>query len=135
MKQINPLQIAALLLVMLLFAFFKLNGAKGELKEAQSRYKESEKLALELYGLKEVYANKKYTQRALERILRQPSLKKANVKTTKTKTGISIKVASLDYRGLNSFMGKILNGNYNIVKLKIKRETPQKASLAMEIKW
>jgi len=135
MKQINPLQIAALLLVMLLFAFFKLNSAKVELKEAQANYKESEKLALELYGLKEVYANKKYTQRALERILRQPSLKKANVKTTKTKTGISIKVASLDYRGLNSFMGKILNGNYNIVKLKIKRETPQKASLAMEIKW
>jgi len=135
MNQLNPLHVGALLLVLLIFSFVKLHEVKGELQTVQHHYKESEKLAVKLKSLKNVYANKKKTKRSLERILKQPSLRKADLQVEKTKTHIIIKSASLHTRELNSLMGKVLNGNYNIVELKIKKLNETDASLYMEIQW
>jgi len=135
MNQINPLHIGALLFVVLLFSFFKLNAAKAELVSVEKSYKESEKLALELSGLKASYADGAKTKTVLKRILSQSSLKNASITSKTTKHSMLISAASLDKRALNFLMGKILNGNYNIVKLKIKKLSAYKASLAMEIQW
>jgi len=135
MNQINPLHIGALLLVLILFLFFKLSGIKEELVEAKQEYKVSKKLAVNVSSLKSVYENKTKTQEAIERILRQSSLKSVNFNLKKEKKSIKISSKSMDAQALNSFMGKILNGSYNISLLKIKKLNQTTASLEMEIIW
>jgi len=135
MNQINPLHIGALLGVLLAFLFFTLSGIKSDLIEEKSLYHESEKLALELSGIKAVYADKKKIQKSLERLLAQSSLKSASLKIKKDKKSIQISSKSMDAKALNSLMSKILNGSYYVSELKIKRVSESKASLKMEIKW
>jgi len=135
MNQINPLQIGALLVVVIAFLFFKLHGVKSELVEATTSYKQSEKLAVEVSSLKAVYANKKKTKNAINRILAQGSLRTAALDVKRNKKSIKISSKSIETKALNSLMGKILNGSYNITTLKIKRLSETKASLDMEIQW
>lgn len=135
MNQINPLHIGALLLVLIMFLFFKLSGIKEELVEAKQDYEVSKKLAVDVTSLKSVYANRKKTKNALERILRQSSLKSASFTIKKEKKSIKISSQTIDAKALNSFMGKILNGSYNISRLKIKKLSDTTASLEMEIQW
>ena len=135
MNQVNPLQIGALLIVIIAFLFFKLSGVKSELVEANEAFAKSEKLAVDLSSLKSVYANKTKSQKSLHRILSQNSLKSAHLVIKKAKSSIKISSKSIDTRALNSLMGKILNGSYNIVNLKIKKLSETKAELMMEIKW
>jgi len=135
MNQINPLQIGALLVVVIAFLFFKLHGVKAELVEATESYKMSEKLAVEVSSLKSVYANKKKTKNAINRILAQGSLRAAALDIKRNKKSIKISSKSIETKALNSLMGKILNGSYNVTTLKIKRLSETKASLDMEIQW
>lgn len=135
MNQVNPLHIGALLLVVIMFLFFKLSGVKEELVEAKVAFGTSEKLALDLQSLKAVYANKKKTKISINRILAQSSIRAAKLILKRDKNSILISSASMDTSTLNSLMGKILNGSYNIVFLDIKKLNETKASLKMEIKW
>ena len=135
MNQINPLHIGALLLVFILFLFFKLSGIKEELLQAKEEYKVSEKLAVDVSSLKSVYANKQKTQKSIERILDQKRLKSANLKIIKKKKSIQITTQTIDAKALNYLMGKIFNGSYNITQLKIKKLSETTANLEMEIQW
>lgn len=135
MNQINPLQIGALLLVIIVFLFFKLSGIKHELYEAKEEYKVSEKMAVKLSSLKAVYANKKKTQRAFERILSQSSIKAAHLNIKREKKIIKITAASINTVALNSLMGKVLNGSYKITALNIKKLSETNAQFMMEIQW
>lgn len=135
MNQINPLHIGALLVALLAFLFFTLSGIKSDLVEEKNLYLESEKLAVELSALKDVYADKKGTQKSIERLLLQKSLKSADLKVKKDKKSIYISSKSMDAKALNSLMSKILNGSYNLTELKIKKLSETKVSLDMEIKW
>ena len=133
MNQINPLHIGALLAVIILFLFFQLSGVKSELKEAKSDYKSSEKLAVDLSSLKSVYADKKKSTKSLERILNQSSIKMAKLTIKRQKKSMKISSKSVSAKLINSLMGKILNGSYNVTKLKIKKLSETKASLDLEI--
>ncbi len=135
MNQINPLHIGGLLLTLLAFLMFQLSGVKTELTEAKSEFEKSEKVAVDLSSLKAVYANKKRTKKALERILAQRSLHAAGLDIKRTKEFVKISSPSIDTRALNFLMGKILNGSYKISELKIKKLSETKASLLLEIKW
>lgn len=135
MSQINPLHIAALLVALLAFLFFTLSGVKSDLVEEKALYLQSEKLAVQLSGLKDVYADKRNIQKSIERLLSQRSLKSAALESKKYKNSIKVSSKSMDAKALNSLMGKILNGSYNVSELKIKRLSETKASLEMEIKW
>jgi len=135
MNQINPLHIGLLLVSIFVFILFNLNGVKSELKETKEAFAKSEKMALELGALKSIYADKQKLKKGIKRILSQGSLRAAKLKTKYNKSGVIITAKSIDTRALNSLMGKILNGAYNIAKLKIKRLSPAKASLEMEIAW
>jgi hypothetical protein len=115
--------------------FFTLGEIKSEFEDEKALYLESEKLAVELSGLKDVYADKKKTQKSIERLLSQSSLKSANFTVKKDKKSISVSSKSIDAKVLNSLMGKVLNGSYNVSQLQIKRLSKTKASLEMEIKW
>lgn len=135
MNQVNPLHIGALLLTVLLFLFFKLNTFKEELLDAKLQYQESKKVAVKLNALEDVYGDQKKIRSSIERILRQPSLKSANVVKKITKDSIKISAKSMNADALNSLMGKVLNGSYNISLLEIKKLGDDTASLEMEIKW
>jgi phosphoketolase len=135
MNKINPLHIGALLVVLLAFLFFTLSQTREELVQEKALFAESEKLAVELSSLKDVYANKKRMQKSLERLLAQSSLKSADLNMKKDKKSIKISSKSIDTKALNSLMGKILNASYNVTTLKIKKLSETKASLELEIKW
>jgi len=135
MSQINPLQIGALLVVLLVFLLFRLEGVKKDLAEEKALYMESEKLAVELRGLKDVYADKKRTQKSLERLLAQSSIKSAELDVKKEKKSVRISTKSIEAKVLNSLMGRILNGPYKVRELEIKKLSQTKASLEMEILW
>jgi hypothetical protein len=135
MNQLNPLHIGALFLAILAYLFFTLSGVKTELNEAKLSYRESEEVAITLSSLKETYADKQATKQSLQRVLAQPSLKAANLETKETKTSTKISSKSMDTAALNSLMGKILNGSYNLSELKIKKLSETTAWVAMEIKW
>lgn len=133
MNQVNPLHIGGLLAVILLFLFFKLSGIKEELKSVKSDFKASEKVAVDLSSLKNVYADKRKTSRAIERILSQSSIKRAKLTIKREKKSIKISSKSVETKVLNSLMGKILNGSYKITSFKIKKLSATKASLNLEI--
>ena len=135
MNRINPLHIGALLIVILAFFIFKLGKAKEELHDANILYKETLTLSTELVGLREVYGDKNSIKKSINRILHQSSLRSANIVKKVTSTGLKISSESMDRRALNSLMGKMLNGSYNIASLKIKRLSDKTASLKMEIRW
>ncbi|MDF1883052.1 hypothetical protein JHD49_03785 [Sulfurimonas sp. SAG-AH-194-C21] len=135
MNQINPLHIGAFLVALIAFLFFKLHGVKEELIQANSSYKTSEKLAVEVSSLKSVYAIKKKTQKAIDRVLTNGSLKEVDLDIKRNKQSIKINSKSIATKALNFLMGKILNSSYKITKLKIKSLSNEKASLEMEIQW
>ena len=135
MKNINPLHLIALLLVVLLFLFIQLSTIKEELLQTQESYKETLTLTTNLKGLNEIYSDKKGVQKAIEMILKQHSLKSANIQKTLGTSSIIISSQSMVRIALNSFMSKILNGSYNVHTFTIKKLSDTKVSFTMEIKW
>lgn len=125
MNRINPLYLGLFLIMLLLFLSFKLSSAKSELTEAKEDYKESSKLSTQLSGLKEVYTRK----------INLASLKSASIVQKKTKTGVALSSDSMNIKELNALMGRVLNGAFNITKLKIKKLSATTVSLHLEIKW
>lgn len=134
MNRVNPLHIVALLVVLILFLLFQISGVKKQLTATTDSLHQSKKIALKTVAYKEFY-NKEKVKKALERILRQPSLKNANIIVKRDKEKVTITAKSLPLGTLNSLMAKILNGAYAIDRLSIKRVDAQHASLQMEIKW
>jgi len=135
MNRINPLHIGALLLVVLLFSIFKLSSAKSDLVEVKAQFKETQELVTKLSGLKSVYADKKSVKKSLSRVLNLSSLRSANIVQKSRKNGVTLSAASMDKNALNSLMGKLLNGAYQINSFKIKKLSDSKVSFEMEIKW
>ena len=135
MNRINPLYIGALLVLILGFMILKLSDVKEDYSDAKSEYKETFKIANELSGLKSVYANKAKTKKSLQKVLRNATLRASKVQTKSKKSGMSISAKSMDMKALNYLMGKVLNGTYQIDRLKIKQLSEHRVSLDMEIKW
>lgn len=135
MNRINPLYIGALLVMLLMLSLYLLSGAKQSLLEEKESFKQTQKIANELSGLKKTYANQKKSKRSIQRILAQPSLKLAEIKAEYKKSGLKLHSKSIDKRGLDFLMGKLLNASYDIRKLKIKRLGDEQASFELEIKW
>jgi predicted PurR-regulated permease PerM len=134
MNQINPLHILGLLLVVILFLFFKLSSVQEEIIEADKNFNKSEKLALDVSALKNTYADQRRIEKNLQKIFSNRLLQSANLTVKKLKKSIKVSTQSIDKRALDYLMGKILNDSYNITSLKIKQLSREKASLEMEIK-
>jgi len=135
MNRINPLYLGLLLIVILSLSIYKLNLAKNELKEVKLSYAKNLRLANELSSLRSVYKNTKKLENSLKRILMQNILKEAHIDVKFKKSGVKLSSLSINKKGLNFLMGKLLNNTYNIVALDIKKLSEQKASFKMEIQW
>jgi len=135
MNRINPLYLGLSLIVLITFISYRLNSLSNEYILAKNEYKERLALANELSSLKNVYADKKMVRKSLEKILNNSTLKKYKFNKTFTKSSLKIEAKSLDIKGLNFLMGKLLNGTYQIKALKIKKLSDLRVSLELEIKW
>ena len=135
MNRINPLHIAGLLIVILIFFMIKLSSAKDELTHTKELYQETLSLSIQLNGLKEVYSDKSKIRKSLNILLRNQALTSSNIKQNISTSSMLLSSESMDKTALNFLMGKLLNGSYNIFSLKIKRLSEKHASLEVEIKW
>jgi hypothetical protein len=135
MNRINPIHIAILLVVILLFTLVKLSGAKEELRSVKTSYKETLHLATKIDGLKRNYFDKVKVQKELGKILRKPTLRQANIVKKVTNSGVLLTSENMNLKALNTLLGKVLNATFYISELKIKRLSEKSASLKMEIKW
>ena len=135
MNRINPLYIGALLVVFFILSIYLQKAAENELLEVKESYKQTQKIADELSGLKKAYANKEQSERSLKRLLSQSVLKSANFTTKYKKSSAELSSNSIDKKALDFLMGKLLNSTYDIRKMKIKRLSEQKATLELEIRW
>ncbi len=135
MNQINPLHIGAILILILIFVLFSLDSSKNELLEAKTNFTKTKELAVELKEYKHIYSNGSVTTKSLNRILKLTALKSANIEIEKSNSGMKLFSKSMDKVALNSLMGKLLNGSYNIEILRIKKLNNEKVSLHVGIKW
>lgn len=135
MNRLNPLYIIALALFVAFFSLVKLQNVKTEIQQTQKSVDEKVKIAKELGSLKKVYSDKTKIKRALEKILRYSTIQKANISKEYRKSGVTLKVESINLVALNALMGKLLNGSFAIEKLNVKRLSDKKATLEVGIKW
>lgn len=135
MSRINPIHIAILLIVVLLFMMVQLNSVQKELVDAKLSYKQTKLLADKIKGLKSSYFDKTKVQKSLNRVLRQSMLRSANITKKVTNSSMLLSSENMNVRSLNFLMSKVLNGTYDISELTIKRLSDEKASFTMEIKW
>ena len=135
MKSVNPLHIIALLFVLLIFLLMQLSAEKVELSDAQDSYKETLLLTTKLKDFNKIYADKKGVRKSISTVLKQHSLKSANITQNIGQSSVTISSQSMDRTALNSLMSKVLNGSYNVASFNIKKLSETKASFTMEIKW
>jgi len=135
MNRINPIHIAILLIVILLFVVVRLGSLKNELTQAKSEYKKTEEVASKILGFKEAYGDKKELQKSLKKLLSLSQLRSAKLQQKIQKNSIILSSQSMDKNALNTLMGKLLNKAYNISAFKIKKQSSESVSFEMEIKW
>jgi len=135
MNRVNPIHIAILLIVLLLFVMLKLNTAREELTDAKESYSQTLVLAQKIKGLKSTYFNKTKVLKSINMLLRNATVRSAGISKKVTNSSILLTSKSMNIRSLNFLMGKILNGTYVVSELQIKRLSDKTASLRLEIKW
>ena len=136
MNRINPIYIIVFLILTFFILIYNLRSVNMELAEAKISYKETSQIASQIGGLSKVYSsNKQELNKSLDRVLKQASLKTANIKKKIGATSITLSSESMNKTAINSLMGKLLNGTYNIHTLNIKRLSDEQASLELEVKW
>ena len=125
MNRINPLYLVLLTVALFVFSLYMMISQKSEFSESKSSYKESLTLAKDLVGLKKAYTKK----------FKLSSYESKHLGSKNTKSGVIISSDSVDSKILNAFMRKVLNNNYNIQALDIKKVDESTVKLYMEIKW
>jgi hypothetical protein len=135
MNRINPLHVIVLLVVMLMFFIHKLNSAKNEFAQIKEQHRETLRFTTKLSALNEIYFDKNKIKKSIDSILKQSSLKSANISQKTTNLSIVLTSESINKTALNSLMGNFLNGSYNIDSFHIKSIDSNSASFKMEIKW
>lgn len=135
MNKINPLYILGLLVIFFLFSVFQLSKAQEEYKEQVSSYEETHALALRLDGIKRVYTQEKVLQSKLDQLIKQLQAKEVELSKKESKKSTVISAMSIDLASLNTLMGKILNGSYEIKEISLQHGSDEKARLRLEIQW
>ncbi len=131
--KINPLYIALLLIVALLFVIYQLGSAKTELRESKSSLVKTETMAEETTALKRAWDNPKTSTSSLDRLLKAPQLKSANIQQTKKRGSVVLKSNKADRKATNYFFVKLFNGTYILKSFDIKRLDDESISFSVEI--
>jgi hypothetical protein len=132
---VNPVYIGALLVMFLVMSLYLLNSSKSALAESKKSFKETQKIANQIKGLKDAYANEVVAKKNLVRLLANNSFKSAGIKAEYKNNGVDISSNNMNKQALDLLMGKVLNSSYDIRALKIKKLSDNIAQVEMEIRW
>ncbi len=134
MKNINPLYIVLLLIMILIVVLFNLIQVKNTLHEAQNSFDKTKTMVHNIVDLQQSWDNGKRTKDTIRRILRSSSLRKAQI-TQKNKRGlIEIYAGSIDSSSASYLISRLLNEAFTINSMKIRRLSKERASIYVEIK-
>lgn len=132
--KINPLYVALLLIVTLLFVVYKLNASNAQLHDSKISLVKIEAMAEEIDALKRAWDAPKESTKALTRLLKAPQLKTANIQETKKRGRIILKSDKANLKATNYFFVKLFNGAYILEKFDIKRLDDESVSFSVEIR-
>ena len=107
--KINPLYFGLLLIVTLIFAVYQLSESKTQLRESKNALIKVEAMAEEIDALKRAWDSPKTSNSALERLLKAPQLKSANIQRTKKRGLIILKSNRANLKATNYFFVKLFN--------------------------
>jgi len=134
MKQINPLYIILLLVVILFVVLFKLMQTKTELHEAHNSFYKSKDMVHTIVDLRQSWDNKKSTKNTLTRILKSSQLRNAGIVQRVKRDQIELHASSMDSKTASYLINRLLNEPFSIRSMKIRRLNRERASLYLEIR-
>jgi len=132
--KINPLYIALLLIATLLFAIYQLSESKAQLRESKRALVKVEAMAKEINALKRAWDSPKTTTTALNRLLKAPQLKSANIQKTKKRGLIILRSKKANLKATNYFFVKLFNGAFILQKFDVERLDDESLSFYTEIR-
>lgn len=131
--KINPLYVGLLLIVALIFSMYQLSESKTQLHESKNTLIKVEAMAEEIDALKRAWDSPKSTTTALDRLLKAPQLKSANIQKTKKRDRIVLKSKKANLKATNYFFVKLFNGAYILKKFDVERLDDESVSFSAEI--
>ncbi len=134
MKQINPLYIILLLVVILFVVLFKLMQTKAELHEVHNSFYENKEMVHDIVNLRQSWDNQKATKNTLTRILKSSQLRNVGVVQRVKRDQIELHSSSLDAKSASYLINRLLNEPFVIKSMKIRRISKEHASLDVEIR-
>jgi len=132
--KINPLYIGLLLVMALFFAVYQLDKSKQQLHDSKIALIKIEEMAQEIDALKQAWDNPKTVNAALNRILKAPQLKSANIQKVKKRGLIILTSKKANLKATNYFFVKLFNGAFILQKFNVKRLDDETLSFSVEIK-
>ena len=131
--KINPLYLGLLLIVALIFSVYQLNQSKTQLHESKNTLVKVEAMAEEIDALKRAWDAPKSMTTTLNRLLKAPQLKSANIQKTKKRDRIILKSKKANLKATNYFFVKLFNGAYILDKFDVERLDDEPVSFSVEI--
>lgn len=133
MKQINPMYIALLLVVILGMVIFKLGQAKEAQNQVRTELQTTEGMAERIVALREQWDDPARRMAELDRLLRSPALREAAIVQKKGKNSIVLDAQSINRRSAEYLINKLLNDSYAIKSMTLKRLDATEASMHLEV--
>ena len=131
--KINPLYLALLLVMALLFSIYQLSESKAQLHESKRALFKIESMAEEIVALKRARSNPKVDLANINRLLKSPQLKSANIQKSKKRGLLILKSKKANLKTTNYFFVKLFNGAYTLKTFNIKRLDDESVSFEVEI--
>ena len=131
--KINPLYIGLLLIAALIFSVYQLEESQKQLHESKASLLKIEAMAEDIDALKRAWDTPKTTTTALNRLLKAPQLKSANIQKSKKRGLIVLKSKKANLKATNYFFVKLFNGAYRLKKFDVHRLDDESVSFSVEI--
>lgn len=133
MRQINPLYISLLLVVVLMIVFVKLGNTKEDYNDSKNDLKKTEVMAKRIIALKKDWGEDKNRQETLIRVLNASVLSEADLKRRQEGDVMTITSKKADAKAVEFLLNKLMNGTYAIKTMRIRALDANSASIHVEI--
>ena len=134
MRQINPLYVILLIVVVLFVVLFKLMQTKTELHEAHNSFSRDKEMVHDIVDLRQSWNNPKSTKNTLTRILKSSQLRNAGIVKSVKRDQIELHGRSMDAKSASYLINRLLNDPFVIKSMKVRRLSKERASLDVEIR-
>jgi hypothetical protein len=132
-KQINPLYIALLFVVVLAVVILKLSDANSTHNASVAALQETEVTARRIVALQKDWDRGEQSTAPLDRLLNSAPLQGTELVKKRKRNRVMITAASINKQAADYLLNKLLNNTYVIKALEIRRLNAQQASLYVEV--